>query len=122
MNITNLRDLARHLGVEPVTSFENFGAGGLAGRIGKVIFRSTECGCTFNAEPGEQCVTISGYAEGADAECESYQFNYPFSSMEFDEQLDLCDQEGIEMWNEWNPECDGQPDEAQEWHDFDPDC
>jgi hypothetical protein len=21
-------------------------------------------------------------------------------------------------WNEW----DGQPDEAQEWHDFDPDC
>jgi hypothetical protein len=24
-------------------------------------------------------------------------------------------------WNE-DPETDGQPDEAQEWHDFDPDC
>ena len=23
---------------------------------------------------------------------------------------------------DWREECDGQPDEAQEWHDFDPDC
>lgn len=26
-------------------------------------------------------------------------------------------------WDEeYEPEWDGQPDEAQEWHDFDPDC
>lgn len=26
-------------------------------------------------------------------------------------------------WDEpYEPEDDGQPDEAQEWHDFDPDC
>jgi hypothetical protein len=24
----------------------------------------------------------------------------------------------FDMWDEW----DGQPDEMQEWHDFDPDC
>ena len=23
---------------------------------------------------------------------------------------------------DWSYEYDGQPDEAQEWHDFDPDC
>lgn len=26
-------------------------------------------------------------------------------------------------WDEpYEPDSDGQPDEAQEWHDFDPDC
>ena len=24
--------------------------------------------------------------------------------------------------SDWDNEYDGQPDEAQEWHDFDPDC
>ena len=100
--IRNLRDLARHLGVRSC-SYGNYEAGGLAGRIGKAIFRATECGCVFDA-PGSDCVTISGYAEGADAECESYQFNYPFGSEEFDSQLELCDEEGVELWNEWNSE------------------
>lgn len=27
-----------------------------------------------------------------------------------------------EVEDEDEPEWDGQPDEAQEWHDFDPDC
>ena len=27
-----------------------------------------------------------------------------------------------EIQDEYERECDGQPDEAQEWHDFDPDC
>jgi hypothetical protein len=29
---------------------------------------------------------------------------------------------GLEPISEDEPENDGQPDEAQEWHDFDPDC
>lgn len=29
---------------------------------------------------------------------------------------------GLEPISEDEPEDDGQPDEAQEWHDFDPDC
>ena len=28
----------------------------------------------------------------------------------------------LESIEEVEPEHDGQPDEAQEWHDFDPDC
>jgi hypothetical protein len=27
-----------------------------------------------------------------------------------------------DILDEEEDECDGQPDEAQEWHDFDPDC
>lgn len=37
---------------------------------------------------------------------------------ELDEALGINDGED----NELNFEDDGQPDEAQEWHDFDPDC
>ena len=29
-------------------------------------------------------------------------------------------EDGFNEWEDW--EHDGQPDEAQEWHDFDPDC
>lgn len=110
--INNLRDLAKHLGVEPVTSFENFGPDGLVGRMRKAIYRATECGCVLEAPKGERYVIISGYAEGADAECESYQLSYPFSAEEFDQKLALCDLEGCQMWEEWN-----NPD----WEDVLPD-
>ena len=34
-----------------------------------------------------------------------------------------CDEEyEPELDDEYDMEYDGQPDEAQEWHDFDPDC
>ncbi len=56
----------------------------------------------FNAFDGG--VIIAGYAEGVDAECESFQFNYPFGSEEFDEQLRLCDEEGCELFYEYNEE------------------
>ena len=37
--------------------------------------------------------------------------------------LDLAmdEYEDVDEWEE-DDEHDGQPDEAQEWHDFDPDC
>lgn len=42
----------------------------------------------------------------------------------FRELQDLCElfAEGAEALESDEREYDGQPDEAQEWHDFDPDC
>ena len=47
-----------------------------------------------------------------------------------DESFEPEDDGSLQYWmwceeQEVSPEeyeCDGQPDEAQEWHDFDPDC
>lgn len=33
-----------------------------------------------------------------------------------------CIEECLDELDYYNDEYDGQPDEAQEWHDFDPDC
>jgi hypothetical protein len=116
--IRNIRELAAHIGIEPV-SFENFEDGGLARRIERAVYRYTECGCCFDSD--EDGVVVAGYAEGADAECQDYRLNYPFTEGEWDTALACADADGCEMWHEWNDD-DGQPDEAQEWHDFDPDC
>jgi|TARA_R110002074_G_scaffold311511_2_gene482353 hypothetical protein len=35
--------------------------------------------------------------------------------------LEICDA-CLEEEEAWQYEDDGQPDEMQEWHDFDPDC
>jgi hypothetical protein len=45
----------------------------------------------------------------------------------FEELFDACEEfvmlaEEIEEDQASDSEYDGQPDEAQEWHDFDPDC
>ncbi len=44
--------------------------------------------------------------------------------MSEDEVKDMCRSNDIlpEGEDEEDEEYDGQPDEAQEWHDFDPDC
>lgn len=40
------------------------------------------------------------------------------AKLERDWELDA----GEDFADGYDPEYDGQPDEAQEWHDFDPDC
>ena len=48
--------------------------------------------------------------------------NYIWSeeAIQFEDEMDnLYDEDEDE---EWDYEDDGQPDEAQEWYDFDPDC
>ena len=41
---------------------------------------------------------------------------------DFDMDAELNGDEDPEEEETEEPENDGQPDEAQEWHDFDPDC
>lgn len=85
--IENIRGLADHYGCKP-------------SQIGKLIYRATECGCTFNES--EDSVSISGYAEGSDWEGELHTFTYPFDVKAFEAQLELCDEEGVEQWHEAN--------------------
>jgi len=73
--------------------------------IGKMIFRSTDCGCVFNVVPDG--VTVCGYAEGADAECIPHELSYPFSMAEFYVALERADEEGGELFDEWNSVLDG---------------
>ncbi len=59
---------------------------------------------------------------GAPMDCYSeqeplYTLNEDFDSDPEDRDLDFMDEENLP-----DDEYDGQPDEAQEWYDFDPDC
>ena len=42
--------------------------------------------------------------------------------MSEDDVKDMCRANDLLPEDEEDEECDGQPDEAQEWADFDPDC
>ena len=68
--------------------------------IAKSVFKYTECGCVFNET--ETGVSVCGYAEGADAECVPVKLDYPFTMDEYWAALQQADDEGVELWNEWN--------------------
>jgi len=69
-------------------------------QIGRLIFKSTECGCVFNEVPDG--VTVCGYAEGADAECIPHELSYPFTIAEFYVELGKADLEGCELYEAWH--------------------
>jgi hypothetical protein len=73
-------------------------------RIAKAIFKATECGCVFSYDATS--VTVSGYAEGADAECQPHTLTFPFTMEDFWSSIEEADAEGVEMWHEWNDEVD----------------
>lgn len=68
--------------------------------IRKVIFKSTTCGCTFDEVPDG--IEFSGYAEGADADCITHRLMYPFEMAQFYIELAQADEEGCELFDEWN--------------------
>ena len=86
--INNIQDLKDHFGCEQITGIQ------------RSIFKSTECGCIFNETTTG--VSVCGYAEGSDAECEPHRLDYPFNITQFYIELQQADDEGVEMWNEWN--------------------
>jgi hypothetical protein len=68
--------------------------------IGRALFKSTRCGIVFNVI--EDGVSVCGYAEGADAECVPIDLKYPFASDVFWNAVERADDEGCELWAEWN--------------------
>ena len=79
-----------------------FGAleGASEGAVAKHVFKSTQCGCIFVKR--SDGVTVAGYAEGADAECEERRLAYPFPMGDFWSELQEADDEGVALWQEWN--------------------
>ena len=73
-------------------------------RIARAIYKHTDCGCIFNYDIDR--VTVAGYAEGADAECEPHTLTFPFSDGDFWAAVQAADEEGCEMWREWNAQED----------------
>ncbi len=94
MMIHNIIELADHVGVPSCFT------GDYEAAIERVVYKNTECGCTFSAN--EQQVEIAGYAEGADAECPVHVIEYPFDAQRFWSVLQRADDEGCEMWLRWN--------------------
>lgn len=86
--IRNINDLAAMIG----TSVEG---------IGKALLKGTECGIVFHEKDFNTAV-VCGYAEGADAECPNHDLEYPFTAEEFWAAVKQADDEGCEMWHEWN--------------------
>lgn len=69
-------------------------------QIGKALFKATRCGICYGSDP--EGVEVAGYAEGADAECLPRRLSFPFSLDSFDAACQEADQEGVDLWNEWN--------------------
>ena len=86
--INSPRQLADSIGVETPD------------RIAKAIYKATACGCVFSYNDTK--VTVSGYAEGADADCPAHILIFPFEEGEFWSAIEKADAEGCEMWHEWN--------------------
>jgi hypothetical protein len=85
--ITNYADLQAYVGSNDVA---------------RRLFKDTDCGICFDHD--EAGVSVAGYAEGADAECQSIRLEYPFTGIEFDRAVVVADEEGCAMWHEWNEE------------------
>ena len=78
--------------------------------IARMLFKYTNCGCSYYAT--ETYVNVAGYAENSgDAECPGHILYFPFSLEEWDAAVSTADQEGCDLWNEYNE--DGWDDE--EW-------
>ena len=89
---------------DPVRNLADLGevVGCAVERIGRALYKSTDCGIVFNEKEGG--VTVCGYAEGADAECVPIELQYPFPMGAFWNAVEQADNEGSELWDEWNLE------------------
>jgi hypothetical protein len=96
--ITNIQQLADSIGCS-------------IPRIGKALFKGTKCGIVFKEihnlseslnAPYHSGVSVCGYAEGADAECLPIELLYPFTPEVFWEAVELADEQGCELFTEWN--------------------
>ena len=74
--------------------------------VARSLYKYTECGICFTHD--EDGVTVAGYAEGADAECQPIRLDYPFTGDAFDAAVEEADADGCAMWHEWN---DGDDEE-----------
>ena len=89
-----------------------------ASSIAKRLYKDTNCGIGFHSDP--KYVLVSGYCEGIDQECESYQIEYPFRADEFWEFVKQADKDGCELWDKTHgcEDCWGGESICNEWGDI----
>lgn len=68
--------------------------------VAKRLYKDTACGISFLAD--DEGIELAGYAEGANVECPVHRLDYPFTSEKFWAEVEAADQEGCDMWEEWN--------------------
>ena len=86
--ICSVNDLCEYLGTTP-------------DHLERYMFKNTECGMPIAWD--DEKVTLCVYAEGADAEW-SHDLLFPFTAKDFDEMVEVVEDESDELWHEWNDE------------------
>lgn len=92
--IWNIEDLAGLIGVV------------WPSQIAKALFKGTTCGISFQYNERENWVSVAGYAEGSDVECEEHRLRFPFALENFWAAVDNADIEGCDEWELANKEVD----------------
>lgn len=97
--IKHLRDLSNEVGEPGRTNEER------ERRIARRLYKATDCGISFS-----RCrsgVTVAGYAEGTDLECQPHYLDYPFTAEAFWKAVDAADQDGCELFDQTHCEACG---------------
>lgn len=89
--IHNIKQLAAHIGV-PDGHEDPHAA------VARLVYKFTECGCTFNADANG--VEVAGYVEDSEIECPMHRLEYPFAAETFWLTLEDADAEGCAAWSE----------------------
>ena len=91
----------RMLGIEVACANED--SDHIEASISRRLYKDTSCGIGFSwaRDPeGFDSVSVSGYCEGTDAECESYSLTFPFQIEDFWTLVEQADKDGCDMWDE----------------------
>jgi hypothetical protein len=64
------------------------------------LYKDSECGIGFALVDGG--IEVAGYAEGSDAECPNHRLTYPFTAEALWAAVKVADEEGCQMWEDWN--------------------
>lgn len=92
--IYNLRDLHNHVGSMSDDSTDEACKAGIARRL----YKDTACGIGFSCT--ERGVSVAGYCEGTDAECDPHELLFPFKPEEFDAAVQEADADGCALWDD----------------------
>lgn len=88
--VWNLTDLASYVGASEDTEKS----------IQHRLYKDTDSGIGFSVDAGGKEVSVSGYCEGTDAECQTYALAFPFTTKEFDEMVSMADKDGSDLWDQ----------------------
>jgi hypothetical protein len=91
MAINNLSELADAIGAVHETEES----------IARRVYKSTACGACFWIVAGG--VGVAGYVEGWDGQCPEHVLDFPFEIEDFDQALQLCDEEADEIFDQIQP-------------------